>query len=72
MGLAIPMKIKKIDGVTAIGEAGGVSRPIRVDFMEHLQEGDYVMVHAGFAIEKMTQQEAEENMRFLQEVRDAL
>ena len=40
--------------------------------MEHLQEGDYVMVHAGFAIEKMTQQEAEENMRFLQEVRDAL
>ena len=72
MCLAIPLKVIKIEGKHALGEAGGLTQEFRIDFLPEAKIGDHVMVHAGFAIEKMTQQEAEENMRFLQEVRDAL
>ncbi|HIR56403.1 MAG TPA: HypC/HybG/HupF family hydrogenase formation chaperone [Candidatus Gallacutalibacter pullicola] len=72
MCLAIPMKITKIDGLTATGEAGGLLQDIRIDFLEDVKSGDYVMVHAGFAIQKMTEQEALENLELLEEIRDAL
>ena len=72
MCLAIPMKITKIDGLTATGEAGGLLQDIRIDFLEDVKSGDYVMVHAGFAIQKMTEQEALENLEALEEIRDAL
>ena len=72
MCLAIPMKITKIDGLTATGEAGGIFQDIRIDFLEDVKSGDYVMVHAGFAIQKMTEQEALENLELLEEIRDAL
>ena len=72
MCLAIPMKMTKIDGLTATGEAGGLLQDIRIDFLEDVKSGDYVMVHAGFAIQKMTEQEALENLELLEEIRDAL
>ena len=72
MCLAIPMKITKIDGLTATGEAGGLLQDIRIDFLEDVKSGDYVMDHAGFAIQKMTEQEALENLELLEEIRDAL
>ena len=72
MCLAIPMKITKIDGLTATGEAGGLLQDIRIDFLEDVKSGDYVMVHAGFAIQKMTEQEALENLELLEEIRDVL
>ena len=72
MCLALPMKIKRIDGPAAVGEAGGVESPVRLDFLNHIEPGDYVMVHAGFAIQRMTEQEALENIRFLEEIKDAL
>lgn len=72
MCLAIPMKITKIDGLTATGEAGGLLQDIRIDFLEDVKSGDYVMIHAGFAIQKMTEQEALENLELLEEIRDAL
>lgn len=72
MCLAMPMKIQKINGNTATGEAGGLTENIRVDFMNDLKPGDYVMVHAGFAIEKMTEQEALDNLKFMEELNNAL
>ena len=72
MCLTIPMKITKIDGLTATGEAGGLLQDIRIDFLEDVKSGDYVMVHAGFAIQKMTEQEALDNLELLEEIRDAL
>ena len=50
MCLAIPLKLVAINGKTAVGEAMGMRREIRVDFIEEPQIGDYVIVHAGFAI----------------------
>ena len=52
MCLAMPMKIDQIDGTLARCEAGGLSQNIRIDFITDPKPGDYVMVHAGFAIEK--------------------
>lgn len=68
----MPMKIKTIEGNTAVCEAGGLTQSIRIDFVENAAPGDYVMVHAGFAIEKMTEGEAKENLGFLEEIKNAV
>ena len=72
MCLAMPMKIKTITGHSADCEAGGLTQTVRIDFINDARPGDYVMVHAGFAIEKMSEQEALENMELLEEIRNAL
>ena len=68
MCLAIPLKITNIDGKNAIGERDGVVRKIRLDFIKEPQLGDYVIVHAGFAIEKLSEEEALESIAAAQEV----
>ena len=52
MCLAIPGKIKKINGQLAIVDFQGVQKEINISIVD-VKIGDYVMVHAGFAIEKM-------------------
>lgn len=66
------MKINKIDGSLAECEAGGLTQDIRIDFIADPHPGDYVMVHAGFAIEKMSEKEALENIELLEELKNAL
>ena len=68
MCLAVPMEILEIDGSTALVAQGGVSRRVRVDFIENPQLGDYVLVHAGIAIERIRPEEAEETLRILREI----
>lgn len=72
MCLAMPMKIDYVDGTLARCEAGGLSQNIRIDFITDPKPGDYVMVHAGFAIEKMSEKEALENIELLEEIKNAL
>lgn len=72
MCLAMPMKINTIDGAYARCEAGELSQDIRVDFITDPRPGDYVMVHAGFAIEKMSEKEALDNIALLEEIKNAL
>ena len=72
MCLAVPLKILSVDGKQAVGEAGGLTQKLRVDFIPDIRPGDYVMVHAGFAIEKLTEQQAKENLACIQEAVDAL
>ena len=50
MCLAVPLKILSVEGNKARAEAGGVAREIRVYFIPGAAVGDYVIVHAGFAI----------------------
>ena len=71
MCLAVPLKILSVDGRQAVGEAGGLTQKLRVDFIPDIRPGDYVMVHAGFAIEKLTEQQAKENLACIQEAVDA-
>jgi len=61
MCLGIPMQIKSIDGFTAQCEAKGVTRDVSLFMMQDdkLEVDDYVVVHVGYAIQKISPQEAE-------------
>lgn len=65
MCLAFPGKIKELISDTyAKVDFGGVFRSVNIELVKP-KVGDYVIVHAGFAIEIMTAQDAEENMKLL-------
>lgn len=72
MCLAVPLKLVEIHRNSAIGEALGMTREIRVDFIPEPKVGDYVMVHAGFAIDRLDEQQAQEDIDAWKEVQDAL
>ncbi len=72
MCLAIPAKVKKIKKDNAIVDFGGVSREVSLGILSGVQRGDYVLVHAGFAIGKVESQEAENTLKALQELKEAL
>jgi len=61
MCLGIPMQIKSIEGFTAHCEAKGVARDVSLFMMQHekLNVDDFVVVHVGYAIEKISQQDAQ-------------
>jgi len=64
MCLAIPGKVKKIfDDNTAEIEIGGIIKRASLDLIDQAKEGDYVLLHAGFAIEVIDQKEALEIFR---------
>ncbi len=68
MCLAIPMKVIAISGPVAEVEEAGVRKQARVDLIEDLAVGDYVIVHAGVAIEKLNPEEARETLRLFAEM----
>ena len=72
MCLAIPLEIVEINGNDAIGARNGVRRKIRLDFIENPKVGEYVIVHAGFAIERLGEEEAKASMEAAKEVEDEL
>lgn len=72
MCLAIPLKLIEINGKKAIGEAMGMKREIRVDFIKEPKLGDYVIVHAGFAIERLPEAQALMDIEAWEEVSNAL
>ena len=72
MCLAIPLQLVEINNKTAVGEAMGMRREIRVDFIDRPQIGDYVIVHAGFAIERLPEQQALDDLEAWEDVRNAL
>lgn len=60
MCLGIPMKIISIDGVSAQCQSQGVQRDVNLFMLQHepLTAGDYVLVHVGYAIQKVAPQQA--------------
>ncbi len=68
MCLGIPMKVIEINGNDAVAEAGGVRRNIRLDLIEGVKKGDYVLIHTGYAIEKLEEEDALETLKLLDEV----
>ena len=72
MCLAVPLKLVEINGNDAVGESMGMRRSVRVDFIEEPKPGDYVIVHAGFAIERLPERQALDDLAAWEEVRDAL
>lgn len=69
MCLAIPMKIKKLLGEFAEVESGRLIRTINIQMLPHIKVGDYVLVHAGFAIQIVDPESARETLRIVDEIR---
>jgi len=59
------MRVERIEGVKATVEAAGVCRSADVRLLEDVKVGDYVLVHVGFAIEKIDPKEAQETLDLL-------
>ena len=68
MCLAVPMRIKKIQNDTAIAEADGLKREVNIQFIKNAKIGDYVVIHAGFAIEKVDEAKAKQTLEFFREI----
>lgn len=68
MCLGIPMKIKKVQGDFACVEAGQLTRTVNIQMVSCVRAGDYVIVHAGFAIEKVDPQRARETLKLINEI----
>ena len=70
MCLAIPMKIKTMDGFNAVCEAKGVERNVSLFMLqdETLKPGDFVLVHVGYAIQAVEADEANYTWELLDEV----
>lgn len=71
MCLGLPLRIVEINGKEATGELNGIKRKVRVDLIENLNIGEYVMVHAGFAIEKIEEADALETLEIVDELEKA-
>lgn len=60
MCLAVPARIVELEGDSAVVEIGGVRRSAMVTFIDAPRVGDYVLLHAGFAIQKWTDDDVRE------------
>ncbi|MBR9676029.1 HypC/HybG/HupF family hydrogenase formation chaperone [Candidatus Woesearchaeota archaeon] len=67
MCLAIPAKILSINGDSASVDYGGVTKKVNVSLVDELEIDDYVLIHAGFAIEKLDKKEALKSLEILQQ-----
>jgi hydrogenase expression/formation protein HypC len=68
MCLAIPALITSIEDKEAEAEIGGISRRISLWLTPEAEVGDYVLVHTGYAINVLDQEEGEETLRLLEEM----
>ena len=71
MCLAVPMKVVEINGDTGVVEIGGVRQDAGFQLLENVKTGDYVIVHAGFAIQKLDEAEALETLALFKELEKA-
>ncbi|HXU93589.1 MAG TPA: HypC/HybG/HupF family hydrogenase formation chaperone [Gallionella sp.] len=73
MCLAIPARVVQIfDGERAVVEMGGVQKEVSLALLEEVGEGDYVIVHVGFALNKLDPEEAEKTLALFAEMDDPL
>ena len=75
MCLAVPGKVVEATnlGFTRIAKVqfGGVTRQVSLDFVPETQPGDYVLVHVGFAISRVSPEEAERTYELLRQIQEA-
>lgn len=70
MCLAVPMRITAIDGFQCTCEAKGIEREVSLFMLqnEEIGLGDYVLVHVGYAIQKVSAEEAADSWALFDEV----
>lgn len=71
MCLAIPAKVVQVgDGDMAVVDLGGVKKEISLALVDDVAEGDYVIVHVGYALNKLDPEEAEKTLALFAEMGD--
>jgi hydrogenase expression/formation protein HypC len=70
MCLSIPARIESIDGEMAVVNVGGVEYNASLQMVEDVKIGDYVLLHTGFAIQKISDEEARETFKLLNELEE--
>ncbi len=68
MCLAIPAEVLKVDGNMGVVDYGGLEQEVSLDLVEDVRPGDYVLVHVGFAIEKLSKDAALETLAIFKEL----
>ncbi|MFA4934314.1 MAG: HypC/HybG/HupF family hydrogenase formation chaperone [Candidatus Methanoperedens sp.] len=68
MCLAVPARITTINGEEAVLDYGGVTRKANISMLSDVKVGDYVLVHVGYAISKMDEEEALETLKLWDEM----
>ncbi len=71
MCVGLPAKVVRIQDGMALVDASGARREVSAELLSNIDPGDYVMVHAGLAIAKITAEDAEETEALLRDVEDA-
>ncbi len=71
MCLSIPGKVKSVDGDKAIVSVGGTEYETSLQLLEDVKVDDYVLIHTGFAIQKLDEEEALETLRLFSELEES-
>ena len=72
MCLAVPAEVKSVEKSSAIVDFGGARKEISLGILSGVKKGDYVLVHAGFAIGKVDKAETEDTRVALDELKQAI
>ena len=72
MCLAVPARITSIEDKEAEADIGGISRRISLWLTPEAKIGDYVLVHTGYAINILDQEQAEETLKILREIAEGV
>lgn len=67
MCLSIPGIIEELKDKTALVDFGGLKKEIRLDLIDSPKIGEYVLVHAGFAIQRLDKEAAEETLTLIEQ-----
>jgi len=70
MCLSVPALVVKIEGQMADVSVGGAIFRAGLQMVENISVGDYVLLHAGFAIQKISEEEAIEKLNLLNTLKD--
>ena len=68
MCLAVPGKVVKLEDHKALIDFGGAKRRVNVSMLEDVAIGEYVIVHVGYAIQKLSEKEARESIELWEEI----
>ena len=72
MCVGLPAKVVTLKNGMAVVDASGAKREVSTELLDELEPGDYVMVHAGIAIAKITEEDQSETDRIMESLQEAL
>lgn len=68
MCLAVPMRVLEIDGSSGVVELEGIRRRVFIGFLDEVRPGDYILIHAGCAVEKLRPEEAAADLEMFRQL----